>query len=164
MITRRIIQLALSAVLMIAVFPPLSQVKSPAVFAANGDPVQATYFDTACTSGIGVGIAFDGDGATAWSSDGDGDGAWIEIELAAITRVTRIGFWTRTMGSSAQIQSFQIVGDTGEPVGPFNLTDAAQSYYFDTDFTSRRLRFEVAASTGGNTGAVEIEVYGEPQG
>ena len=61
MITRRIIQLALSAVLMIAVFPPLSQVKSPAVFAANGDPVQATYFDTACTSGIGVGIAFDGE-------------------------------------------------------------------------------------------------------
>jgi len=108
--------------------------------------------------------AFDGDGATAWSSDGDGDSAWIEIELAAVTRVTRIGFWTRTMGSSAQIQSFQIVGDTGEPVGPFNLTDAAQSYYFDTDFTASRLRFEVEASTGGNTGAVEIEVYGEPQG
>jgi len=108
--------------------------------------------------------AFDGDGATAWSSDGNGDSAWIEIELAALTRVTRIGFWTRTMGSSAQIQSFQIVNDAGETVGPFNLTDAAQSYSFDTNFTARRLRFEVVASNGGNTGAVEIEVYGEPQG
>jgi len=108
--------------------------------------------------------AFDGKGGTAWSSDGDGDGAWIEIELAAVTRVTRIGFWSRTMGSSAQISSFQIVSDAGETVGPFNLADAAQSYYFDADFTAKRLRFEVVASTGGNTGAVEIEVYGEPQG
>ena len=108
--------------------------------------------------------AIDGDGATAWSSDGDGDGAWIEIELTAVTRVTRVGFWTRTMGSSAQIQSFQIVSETGETLGPFNLTDAKQSHYFDTDFTARRLRFEVVVSSGGNTGAVEIEVYGEPQG
>lgn len=108
--------------------------------------------------------AFDADGATAWSSDSDGDEAWIEIELAGVTRVTQIGFWTRTMGSSAQIQSFQIVSDAGETVGPFNLTDASQGYYFDTDFTASRLRFEVVASTGGNTGAVEIEVYGEPQG
>jgi hypothetical protein len=107
--------------------------------------------------------AFDGEGASAWSSDGDGDEAWIEIELAAVTRVTRIGFWTRTMGSSAQIQSFQIVSDAGETVGPFNLTDAAQNYYFDTNFTARRLRFEVVASSDGNTGAVEIEVYGEPE-
>ena len=68
------------------------------------------------------------------------------------------------MESSAQIQNFLIVSDAGETVGPFNLTDAAQSYYFDTDFTTSRLRFEVVASTGGNTGAVEIEVYGEPQG
>jgi hypothetical protein len=108
--------------------------------------------------------AFDGDGASAWSSDGDGDEAWIEIELAAVTRVTRVGFWTRTMGSSAQIQSFQIVSDTGETVGPFDLTDATQSHFFDTDFTAKRLRFEAVASSGGNTGAVEIEVYGEPQG
>ena len=108
--------------------------------------------------------AFDGDGATAWSSDGDGDSAWIEIELAAATHVTRVGFWTRTMGSSAQIRSLQIVSDSGEVIGPLDLTDAVKSYYFDTDFTARRLRFEAVASSGGNTGAVEIEVYGDPQG
>jgi hypothetical protein len=32
-------------------------------------------------------------------------------------RVTRVGFWTRTMGSSAEIESFQIVTDGGETVG-----------------------------------------------
>ena len=108
--------------------------------------------------------ALDGDGATAWSSDGDGNEAWIEIELASETRVTRVGLWSRSMGSSAEIQSFQIVTDRGETIGPFELADAAQSYTFEADFYARRLRFEALTSSGGNTGAVEIEVYGEPAG
>jgi hypothetical protein len=105
--------------------------------------------------------AIDGNAATQWSSDGDGDEAWIELELAEDTRVGRIGFWTRTMGNNAQIQSFQVTTDRGETIGPFELTDAAQTYYFDTDFVARRLRFEVVSSSGGNTGAVEIEIYGQ---
>lgn len=107
--------------------------------------------------------AIDGNPGTQWSSDGDGDEAWIEIELAAETRVTRVGFGTRTMGSSAQINSSQIVADSGETLGPFDLPDAAEIYYFHTDFTARRLRFEAVTSNGGNTGAVEIEVVGESQ-
>ncbi len=114
-------------------------------------------------SSFGALNAVDGNPATQWSSDSNGDEAWIEIELTAETQVTRIGFWTRTMGSSAQIQSFQIVTDQGEIIGPFDLPDAAQTFYFDTDFTARRLRFEAVSTSGGNTGAVEIEVYGEQQ-
>jgi hypothetical protein len=106
--------------------------------------------------------ATDGDGGTAWSSDGDGDDAWIEIGLAAETRVTRVGFWTRSMGSSAEIHAFQIITDRGETFGPFHVGDASQPYYFETDFVARRLRFEALMTSGGNTGAVEIEVYGEP--
>ena len=106
--------------------------------------------------------AIDGDPSTQWSSDGEGDAAWIEIELAAPTHVERVGFWTRTMGSSAQILSFRISTDQGEQFGPFDLSDAAQIYYFDTDFTARRLRFEAVETSGGNTGAVEIEIYGSP--
>ncbi len=106
--------------------------------------------------------AIDGSGATAWSSAGDGNEAWIEIELAAATHVTRVGFWTRTMGSSAEIESFQIVTDGGETVGPFTLTGAAETDTFDTDFTATRLRFEAVTSSGGNTGAIAIEVYGDP--
>ena len=105
--------------------------------------------------------AIDGDPSTQWSSDGDGDDAWIEIELPAPTRVTRVGFWTRTMGGSAQILSFRIVTDQGEAFGPFELSDAAQMYTFDTEFTAQRLRFEAVETSGGNTGAVEIEIYGE---
>jgi len=106
--------------------------------------------------------AIDGDPSTQWSSDGDGDAAWIEIELAAPTHVERVGFWTRTMGSSAQVLSFRITTDQGEEFGPFELSDAAQIHSFDTDFTARRLRFEAVETSGGNTGAVEIEIYGSP--
>jgi hypothetical protein len=103
--------------------------------------------------------AFDGDGGSAWSSAGDGDQAWIELELADVTHVGRIGFWTRTMGSSAEVHSFRVVTDSGEIVGPFMLGGAAEIEYFETDFTARRLRFEAVTTSGGNTGAVEIEVY-----
>jgi len=79
--------------------------------------------------------------------------AWIEIELAAETHATSVGFWTRTMGSSAQIRSFQIITDIGEIIGPFNLDNAAQTFFFETSFTAKRLRFEAAATSGGNSGA-----------
>jgi hypothetical protein len=133
--------------------------------AANGARLvgASSNFDGAADDGQWGGLsAIDGNGGTAWSSDGDGDEAWIEIELGARTHITRIGFWTRTMGSSAEIQSFQIVTDGDETAGPFVLTGAAQTDYFETDFTAQRLRFEAVTSSGGNTGAVEIEVYGEP--
>ena len=125
--------------------------------------VSSNYGGGADDSTWGAFKVVDGDGATAWSSNSDGDEAWIEIELAAEMRVTRVGFWTRTMGSSAEIHSFQIVTDKGETIGPFELADAARAYYFETDFTAKRLRFEAVTTSGGNTGAVEIEVYGEPQ-
>ena len=125
--------------------------------------VSSNYGGGADDSAYGALQAIDGNPATQWSSNSDGDEAWIGIKLAAETRVRRLGFWTRTMGSSAQINSFQVVTDTGETIGPFDLPDAAGIYYFDTDFTARRLRFEAVTSSGGNTGAVEIKVYGESQ-
>ena len=124
--------------------------------------VSSNYGGGGDDSGFGALNAMDGDASTQWSSDGDGDGAWIEIELAADTHVTSLGFWTRTMGSSAEIESLTVTTDRGETFGPFDLADASQTYRFDTDFQARRLRFDVVTSSGGNTGAVEIEVYGEP--
>ncbi len=114
-------------------------------------------------SNFGALNALDGDPGTEWSSDGDGDQAWIEVELGDRARVTSIGFWTRTMGSSAQIESFQVVTDQGQTYGPFELSDAGGVAYFETDLTARSLRFEVVSSSGGNTGAVEIELFGEPE-
>jgi F5/8 type C domain len=111
-------------------------------------------------SNFGALNALDGDPGTEWSSDGDGDEAWIEVEFLDRARIATIGFWTRTMGASAQIESFQVVTDEGQTAGPFELSDAGGATYFEIDLTARSLRFEVLSSSGGNTGAVEIELYG----
>lgn len=105
--------------------------------------------------------AIDGDPNTAWSSAGDGDDAWIEIELAQEFTITGVGLWTRSMANSSQIRRFQVRTDDGTVLGPFTLDDAGRTYVFPVDVTARRLWFEVVDSNGGNTGAVELAVYGE---
>jgi len=104
--------------------------------------VSSNYGNGANDSAFGANNALDGDPSTEWSSDGEGDNAWTEIELRTETHVTSIGFWTRTMGTSAQIFSFRVITDRGEVYGPFELAGAGSIYYFDTDLTAKRLRFE----------------------
>ena len=65
------------------------------------------------------------------------------------------------MGDTAQVNSFQVATDRDETSGPFTVNDATTIYRFDTQFTAKRLRFELLDTSGGNTGALEIEVYGE---
>jgi len=110
-------------------------------------------------SSFGANMAIDGNSSTEWSSDGDSNDAWIEIELAQTYDLTVIGFWTRTMGNSAQILSFKVITEEGTELGPYDLPDAATVYYFDVQMRTKTLRFEVEKSSGGNTGAVEIEAY-----
>lgn len=113
-------------------------------------------------SSFGANNAIDGQSNTEWSSNGDGDDAWIEIELPDAYDVYAIGFWTRRMpNDTAQIFSFTVTNDDGDTYGPFDLPDANQIYYFPLEFTARTLRFEAVNTNTGNTGAVEIEVYGE---
>ena len=124
--------------------------------------VNSNYGSPSRDSSFGANNVLDGKSSTQWSSQGDGNGAWIEIELAQDSHVTSLGFWTRTMGTSAQISSFRVITDRSEVFGPFDLADASSVHYFDIELTAKKLRFETIDSSGGNTGAVEIEVYGRP--
>ena len=124
--------------------------------------VSSNYGSPSMDSSFGANNVLDGNSSTQWLSQGDGNGAWIEIELAQYSHVTSLGFWTRTMGTSAQIASFRVITDRGEVFGPFDLADASSVHYFDVEITAKKLRFETVDSSGGNTGAVEIEVYGRP--
>ena len=104
----------------------------------------------------------DGDPGTEWSSQGEGDNAWIEIELAETIEVTGFGFWSRTMGDTGEIRKLRVLDETGEVLGEFEIPDAEKLYNFTlVPVQARRLRFEVIDSTGGNTGAREIRIYGE---
>lgn len=106
--------------------------------------------------------AIDEDPRTEWSSAGDGDSAFITIELARETQLNAVGIWTRTMGASGQITRIRIVTDRDEVLGPFDVPDARMMHTFPVMATALTVRFEVVASTGGNTGAVDLAVYGEP--
>ena len=125
--------------------------------------VSSNYGGGANDSSFGAEKALDGDPTTAWSSNGDGGDAWLEIELPSRTHVSSLGFWSRTMGDSAEIFSFRVVTDQDEVVGPFTLDGVEGMYYFDTDIAGTILRFEAVDTSGGNTGAVEIEIFGAPQ-
>lgn len=110
----------------------------------------------------GILNAFDDDPNTQWSSDGDGDDAYFIVQLGEASQINTISFWTRTMSNdTAQIFSFTVTDENGNVYGPFELPDPEQPYEFDVDFTAETLRFDVESSNGGNTGAVNIAVYGE---
>lgn len=111
----------------------------------------------------GILSALDGNPNTAWSTAGDGSGAWVEIQLGQRSHISQIEFWTRFMtDGSAQAFQFTVTTETGAVYGPFSLPDPDQPYTFDVDFETETLRFDITDSSGGNTGAVEIAVYGEP--
>lgn len=103
--------------------------------------------------------AIDGDPATEWSTAGDGDDAFLEIELVESADIGAVGAWTRTMGASGEITTFRVLTDTGEVLGPFDLSDTSTMQVFTVDVTAQRLRFEAVSSTGGNTGFVEVAAY-----
>jgi hypothetical protein len=104
--------------------------------------------------------AVDGRLSTEWSSAGDGDRAFITIDFGRERKVGGVSFLTREMGDGTAItRTFDVVVDGGKRYGPFPAGNPAHPRPAAVSFTGRRLRFEVVKSTGGNTGAVEIEVF-----
>lgn len=105
--------------------------------------------------------AIDGDLGTEWSSRGDGDNAYITIDLGSETEVGAVVFRTREMSDGSAItRSFTVTVDDGEILGPFPVGIEP----IPVELKGTVLRFDVAESTGGNTGAVEIKVYGSTSG
>lgn len=103
--------------------------------------------------------AIDGNPATEWSSAGDGDHAFITLDLHRAVHVVAVAFRTRSMSDgSAVTRTFSVTVDGKKTYGPFPVTTGSAVTH--VAFTGRILRFNVVRSTGGNTGASEIAVYG----
>ncbi|MEA2058295.1 MAG: discoidin domain-containing protein [Actinomycetota bacterium] len=104
--------------------------------------------------------AIDGDLATEWATSGSGDDAFIVIDLGESREVAGVEFLTRSMSDGSAIASeYTVTVDDGETFGPFPAGDAADSMFSEAQFSGRVIRFDVAASTGGNTGAIEVRVF-----
>jgi hypothetical protein len=104
--------------------------------------------------------AIDDDLATEWATSGDGDGGSITLDLGADVQIVAVDFLTRSMADGSAITStFTVSIDDTEPVGPFPAGSPAQPRPATIDGRGRSVRFDVASSSGGNVGAVEIRVY-----
>ena len=121
--------------------------------------------------------AIDEDPSTQWSSKGDGDDAYITIQLPFPSNIVSVDFHTRTMGTSAQIAKYSVeagnIFDNLEVVAKSCVVpDATKSYRCDLDLNDENdllsggmrnvtlVSFKVTDSSGGNTGAVGLSVYG----
>jgi hypothetical protein len=105
--------------------------------------------------------AIDGSDTTEWSSAGDGDSAWIEVSLAAPTSVSSVGFHSRSMTDGTSRATAYEVSVDGVVIQSCNVPDANALYTCDLSApaTGSTWRFDVTASTGGNTGAHTVAVY-----
>lgn len=104
--------------------------------------------------------AIDGDPGTEWSSRGDGDDASLTLSFDEPTTLAGIGVRSRSMGDgSAIIETFTVTLDDGEPLGPFDAgTGELTVSTFEGQATT--VRIDAVTTTGGNTGFVDVELYG----
>lgn len=106
-------------------------------------------------------LAIDGDPGTEWSSAGDGDDAWIEVDLLEPRRIGGFAYRTRRMtDGSSIVESFRVVLDGAETLGPFVVLDGP--VVLDPAASAQVVRFEAIGTTGGNTGAIEVEIHAAP--
>jgi len=131
--------------------PPASEVLPGPNVAVGSEVVEVSSQFSEDFSGVN---AIDGDPATEWSTAGDGDDAYLVIDLGREVDAVAVGFHTRSMSDgSATAETFTVTVDNADTHGPFPVGRA------DVSFTGQVIRFEVDSSTGGNTGATEIEVF-----
>lgn len=105
--------------------------------------------------------AVDGDLATEWSSRDDGDDAFITLDLGAETDLAGVAFLTRSMADGTAItETFTVTVDDGEVLGPFPAGSPADPQVAEVSASGQQLTFRVDTSTGGNVGAVEVQVFG----
>jgi hypothetical protein len=102
----------------------------------------------------------DGDTSTEWATSGDGDESFITLDLGSDHQLAGVEFVTRSMADGSSItDSYTLTVDDGDALGPFPAGTVADPQFAEIDASGRVLRFEVATSTGGNVGAVEIRAF-----
>ena len=118
------------------------------------------------SSSFGANNAIDGSMVTEWSTNGDGDDAFIVVDFGKMRTLSRVGFRSRRMtDGSSIIKSFRLIFMDQSMLGPFDSPDPDQLYVFDfaTPVSTQTVRLEAVTTTGGNSGAKEIQFF-EPSG
>ncbi len=110
----------------------------------------------------GINSAFDDNPNTEWSSASDGDEASVTVRLAAPAQIDEITYTTRAMSDGTAItNAFTVTTEAGETLGPFTVDQDVEVNRYAVDVVAQTLTFSLTDTTGGNTGAVDIGVYGQ---
>ena len=139
--------------------------EGPAIDVGGNLATDAVVVDTSSefSDSFAGAFAIDGDLATEWSTAGDGDDGSITLDLGAAQGIVAVDFVTRSMADGSAVTStFTVSVDGAAAVGPFPASSPATRRLAQLEVTGRLLQFDVAESTGGNVGAVEIRVFAPP--
>ena len=128
-------------------------------FGTNIAPTGGTITDVSSefSDAFAATNAIDGNLATEWSTAGDGDNAYIEIDLGQPRPITAITFRTRQMTDGTAITNTFTITIDDQQYGPYPT--GAEPAVLDQPITARTIRIDADQTTGGNTGATEIEIY-----
>jgi len=125
--------------------------------------VSSNYGNAGNASTYGADNAIDGEIATEWATNGDGSRAYIVLDFGQSRAVSHFGYRSRKMadGTSIVTQVRVVATELGQNIGVFDTPDPDIAYSFDftSAVTVRQVRVEAVDSTGGNTGAAEIEFF-----
>ena len=86
-----------------------------------------------------------------------GDGAYIEIDLGRPRAIAAIAFRTRQMTDGTAITNTFTITIDDQQHGPYPT--GTEPAVFDEPVTGQSIRVDADTTTGGNTGAIEIEIY-----
>jgi hypothetical protein len=121
--------------------------------AAGVSAVSSQYSDAYAAAN-----AIDDNSSTEWATKGDGDHASITIDLGRTYDITGVGFRPRQMSDGTSIiTAVEIVVD-GHRYGPFKTAPGLSVIRLNA--RGRTVRIDAVHSTGGNTGAQDIAIYG----
>lgn len=121
---------------------------------------EVTGVSSEFSSSFAAANAVDGDSGTEWSTDGDGDDASLTLDLGQETDIVGFGYRSRSMSDGTAVVETYTVTVDGTVLGPY---PAGQGLAVSqAQVRGRILTFDAVATSGGNTGAAEIEVYGTP--
>lgn len=123
---------------------------------------QVTDVSSEFSSSFAAANAVDGDSSTEWSTAGDGDGASITLDLGQETDIVGFGFRSRSMSDGTAVVETYTVTINGATLGPFPA--GAGLVVSSATTRGQLLTIDAVTTSGGNTGATEIEVYGDPAG
>jgi hypothetical protein len=113
-------------------------------------------------SSYGIHKALDGSESTEWSSNGDGDDAWVLLDLGQPRTITHFAYRSRMMLDGTSIVTRVRVLAEGVEIGVYDTPDHTVRHVFELDepLTGvQQVRVEAVETTGGNTGAREIQFF-----